>query len=159
MNSILTSIIASTVIASIISSFVAYRLKTLDYKNEYYKIILNKRLGSYKTVEQIILLLQAIEYLEDGTPYHSTFFSDNYFTELRTAVRDALYQSLWLSSQTLYNVKRINELIISFQFDENLDRTIDILDKGIEQFKKIEDLKLNLEQSCRSDILHLHKLT
>jgi hypothetical protein len=159
MHPILTSIIASTVLASIISSIVAYRLKSLDFRNEYYKIILNKRLDSYKPVEYVVVLLQTIEYSYKGEPFHSSLTGRNHMSEFHEAVNNALLQSIWISTKTLIAIKNINAFLLSTSLDATANLDDDYFQFGIKNFKALEALKLKLEESCRHDILHLHTLT
>lgn len=64
MNETIKILLASSLIAGIVSTIVSYitsiRLKKIDFKNEYYKEILKKRLHAYEFIENQIAVLKSV---------------------------------------------------------------------------------------------------
>jgi hypothetical protein len=159
MNSIISSVIASTVVAAIISSLVSYRLKNLEFRNEYYKIIIQKRLDSYASIERIVLLLQTVIIEEDYSKYHEIFSSWSSVDEFRSDLRIAKYKGLWIVESTLNIINEVENLFIKLDNNFSMYRNDDSIMAGENYFLELEKLKKQLEAACRYDILHLHKIT
>jgi hypothetical protein len=70
---ILTSTVIATVLSTIVSTIVAIKLKSLDYRNEYYKKLLDKRLEAYRFLEMQIAILKNTVLDDDKQPYHMIF--------------------------------------------------------------------------------------
>ena len=94
VQTILISLLTSTVMATLISSLVSYRLKNLKFRNEYYKLVINKRMEGYLKVERMVLMLQGTIVGEDHKEYHDIFNDFSILDEFREDVKYAIYNSI-----------------------------------------------------------------
>lgn len=153
---ILTSTLIATIVSVIISSIVSIKLKQLDYKNEYYKKILDKRLNVYHHIENQIAVLKSSVLDDDGKAFHLIFSSGKEeFGEFQQNLFLAMSYSLWINDNTIDNLEKLNDLFfkISRQSVENDDELIAI---GKEHYNAIADLRKRLEANVKSDLIDLH---
>jgi len=93
---ILTSSVIAAIVSAIISAIVSLKLKQIDYKNDYYKEIISKRLNAYQFLEnQIAVLKSTVLDDSDRKPYHMIFsygekklnkFQDNLFLAMSYSI-------------------------------------------------------------------------
>jgi hypothetical protein len=70
---ILTSTVVAALVSGLINGLYNLRTKQHEYVNEYYKIIINRRVTAYETLEGLIVALKASVLDGDGRPYHYCF--------------------------------------------------------------------------------------
>jgi len=153
---ILTSSLVSGFFSVIISYFVSMKLKNLDYKNEYYKKILEKRLEAYKFLEGQIAIMKSSVLDEDGMPFHMIFASGKLkFIEYQQNLNAAMVYGMWINDSTMHIMEKLNDLFfkISREMDNESEHTIN-LGKGY--YKEIAKQRNILEDSIRKDILELY---
>lgn len=154
-------VLASTVISGIISALISYiisvRLKNIDYKNEYYKKILDKRLDAYKYLEnQIAVMKTTVMDDEDGKAYHFIFGSgSDGVIEFHKNLVVAMSYSIWINDKTVKIMEDLNQYfyLISSVNDEK-----QIVSKAKRDYHKIAGLRKELEKSVKSDLFNLHNL-
>lgn len=61
LNIILTSSLIAGTVSLIVSYLISVQLKKLDFKNEYYKEILKKRLNAYQHIEAQLAVLKSVD--------------------------------------------------------------------------------------------------
>jgi len=159
MSILLTAVISSSVVAALISALTTYSLKGLDFKNEYYKKIIEKRFDAYAKVERIITLLQRISIdVNDNSKYHWAFEDWHVLGELKDALNSALFQGMWISTKALDLVLDLDKIFNRLDKEFPFDRHNDSVMAGKHYFDELEILKMELEYRCKIDLLNLHKL-
>jgi hypothetical protein len=155
---ILTSSLIATILSAIVSAFVSIKLKHLDYKNEYYKKILEKRLEAYQYLEnQIAVLKNTVLDDEDGKPYHIIFsYSKDDFSKLQHNLFLAMSYSTWINRDTTSHIEKLNELF--YHLSLKLNRNADLITLGKTHYKEIAAHRKNLEACLRKDLMNLHDL-
>jgi hypothetical protein len=155
---ILTSSLIAGFISALISAVVSIKVKSIDYKNEYFKKILEKRLDSYKFLEAQILLLKISGLEEDGRPFHLVFaYGEEKFYEFQQNLIQAMSFSIWVNEKTVILMEKLNKLFfkisrIDFENSEALVLA------GKIYHEQISQIILQLEMSVREDLLDLHDL-
>ncbi|MDY3338743.1 hypothetical protein PG279_06075 [Riemerella anatipestifer] len=158
---IIKIVLASTVISGIISAIVSYiisvRLKNIDYKNEYYKKILDKRLDAYQYLEnQIAVMKTTVMDDEDGKAYHFVLGKGREgVVEFHRNLLLAMSYSLWINDKT---VKVMEELNQCFYLISLIDNKNEIISRAKRDYHKIAGLRKKLEKSVKSDLFSLHNL-
>lgn len=132
-----------------------WRIKKIDYRNEYYKNIINKRLQAYQFVEnQIAVLKSSIIDSEDKLAYHVIFsFDRDKFFEFQNNTHLALSQSVWLDEITIKNIEKLNEFF--FQINED---SSDLVKLGKQYYHKLAGLRNEIEKSLVAEIYQLHEV-
>jgi len=66
--------LSSSVIGGAIGAFIAgrfdLRVKDREYENEYYKLVLAKRIAAYESIQRLVTGLKTAVLDEDRQPYH-----------------------------------------------------------------------------------------
>ncbi len=162
MNEI-TLILTSSVIAAILSAFVSalvsIKLKQMDYKNEYYKIIINKRLESYQFLENQIALLKGVALGNDKKPYHMIFsYGIDDFGKFQQNLMMAMSYSIWIEDSTIKVMEELNDVFFSIgEKIENFTQD-QIIEIGKDYYDVIAELRATLDNCVRKDLFNLHKI-
>lgn len=158
-DTLIITIISSSLIATILSSIFNIYLKNMDFKNEYYKSIINKRLLAYEWLEkQIALLKTSVIDENDEKIYHIIFsYGEKEFLKFSQNSLLANAYSLWIDEDTN---KILNDLIfifnqINFEFDVN--NKSELISAGKKYYSEIAKLRDELETSVKNDLLRLYK--
>jgi hypothetical protein len=104
-GTILTSTVAAAIVSSIISGFYSKHVKQQDYVNEYYKLIIKRRIEAYEQLERLIVSLKMSILSEDKKPYHFLFSQGNDSSAAYTTVTNTLISALWMSNSAFEKVK------------------------------------------------------
>lgn len=159
MNAILTSTLIATVLSTIVSTIVAIKLKSLDYRNEYYKKILDKRLEAYKFLETQIAILKSTVLDSDGHPYHIIFsYGKDELHQFQANLIAAFAYGMWVHKDTLAEMENLNQIFFKVSRkteNASVDRVIEV---GKEYYDQIATSRKNLEKLVRSDLHNLHNL-
>lgn len=158
LNVILTSSLIAGILSAIVSAIVSIKLKNLDYKNEYYKKILEKRLDAYKFLETQIAVLKSSVLDEDGKGYHLIFaYGENEYHKFQSNLIAAMAYSMWINDQTVDHMEKLNELFFKISRKPMKDDK-EVIKLGKENYHAIAGLRKQLEDSVRQDLLNLHDL-
>ena len=161
-QTLITLILSSTVIAGIISvivsAIVTLILKHLDYKNEYYRIIINKRLIAYEFLErQIAVLKSSIIDESDKQLYNSIFaHGTNKFYEFQQNLFAAISYSFWINDKTSELMSELNYLLVNLGYQYDLDN--ELIKAGKAKYKEIVKLRKKLEAALKKDLYDLHNV-
>lgn len=163
MENIWITIFSSAGVASVISaiaSFVNNRLAhNREYKDDYYKMVIAKRMDAYSKVEVVILSLKKLVRDESDNCLYNIIFNNSHeeFFTFQTQLYEIAANSVWLSKD-MYNA--LSELNLLFtQIDSQvLDDGSNLLILGKQNRKKIADIRIRIEDIFRKDILSLHEI-
>lgn len=156
---ILTSSLIAGILSVIVSAIVSIKLKNLDYKNEYFKKILEKRLDAYKFLETQIAVLKSTVLDEDAKAYHMIFaYGEDKFYEFQQNLIAAMVYSMWINDNTVDHMEKLNELFFKILRKVEGDDVKQLVRIGKVHYHEISDLRKSLEDSVRKDLLNLHNL-
>lgn len=163
MDNIWTTILSSAVIAAIVSSIATYIINILThkrkYKDDYYKMVISKRMDAYSKVEVVILSLKKLVVDESDNCLYNVIFNNSHedFFAFQAQLYEIAANSVWLSKD-MYNA--LSELNLLFtQIDSQvLDDGSNLLILGKQNRKKIADIRIRIEDIFRKDILSLHEI-
>jgi hypothetical protein len=154
---ILTSSLVAGLISAIVSYFISIRLKRFDFKNEYYKEILKKRLKAYQYIENQISVLKAVVLGEDKKPYHSIFsFGEEKFYEFQKDLAAAISSSLWIDEKTNEELQKLNDLFFNLNNKIHSNGKQEMEEVGKLYYDKISNLRFSLENSVKNGLYDLH---
>lgn len=157
INVIFASTVIATVISVIVSSVVAVRLKNLDYKNEYYKKILEKRLEAYKFLEVQISVLKLSVLGSDAKPYYAIFsHGELKFYEFQSNLTNAIALGMWMNDDTSKLMDRLSDLFFKIACEISSPSKPDLIEIGKKHYMEIGTLRAQLEDSVRADLMTLH---
>ncbi|MDL2142765.1 MULTISPECIES: hypothetical protein [Flavobacterium] len=148
------------IVSAIVSYVITVKLKKLDFKNEYYKEILKKRLVAYQYIESQIAVLKTVVLDEaDSQPYHMMFsYSDIEFFEFQKNMLMAISFSLWIDDETSENLEKLNELFYNLNIKAGGKSNLELIDLGKKYYQHISDLRFQLENSTKRGLYNLHDI-
>lgn len=154
---ILPSTFLSGIVSALISYIVSIRLKNIDYKNEYYKKILDKRLEAYKYLEiQIAVMKSTVIDDQDGQIYHFLFGNGSEGTiEFQKNMMLAMSYSIWINDKTVKILEELNQV---FYLISEFEDTNEIIKRAKRNYNKVSELRKSLEKSVKYDLFNLHNL-
>lgn len=159
---VITSSVIAAIVTALMSFFINIYLKKLDYKNEYYKKVIQKRIESYEFLEnQIMKLKQATVDDYDGFAYHQIFaFGEKHYIDSMYPTIQASAYSLWIKPSTcdVFNKLKATLINISFSLNDSTDRNADLIKVGKKYYKELGLMRDELEECVRNDYLNLHDI-
>jgi hypothetical protein len=157
---ILIAIISSSVLASTLTSFVNWIIHRSNYRNEYYKSILSKRLSAYEQVNSIVYDLSILINMGDYVvPRICT--SKEYYDDFIIKVANTNIHSFWVSSRVAGKLTEINIFLINrienhIGDDDDYDTRLEEL--GELHMESIRDLRRQLSTLMVEDFRKLYKI-
>jgi hypothetical protein len=157
LNSLLLSIISSSFVATVASSLINLYLKRLDFKNEYFKLVIQKRLEAYEHIELIIANLKTSALDEaDQKAYHLPFFNTSDWHDFSVNQATSNSYSLWLNATISEKLSELNTLMNQFRFDFDISNQEDLIKGGKKYYDAIATIRVELENLARTDVLTLY---
>ncbi len=147
---ILTSTALAAVVAAGISGFITLRAKHRDYVNEYYGVILRRRISAYEQLENLIIAIKTAVIDSDSRPYHLLFSKADDWNSAYGLILNVNSQALWLSAEALDKTQELNYLV--FRLDSNANA----IEFGKNNYQKLGELRTDLERIIAEDLLGLH---
>ncbi|MHC9242558.1 hypothetical protein [Pseudomonas aeruginosa] len=154
---VLSSSLASAVISTVLGGMISGWLKRIDYADEYYRQVLQRRIEVYELLEAEIGILKQSCLADDGKAYHLIFaYGINSFYDLQKGLMAVMAKSLWLSDELQDIVVSINRELLDASFIAQDDE--ELINVGKEKYQKIASLRHQLEQRFSRDIGALHQI-
>ncbi|RZK33035.1 MAG: hypothetical protein EOO61_16055 [Hymenobacter sp.] len=164
---LLASCIAAT--ASITAALIAFFSKNKDFKNDYYKRIIDKRLKAYEEVELIIFSLRrtAIVRRSPGSPNEevgSVFLNEKAFDAFVDSLHEVIKKGLWLSTQSRIELIELNNKLLTIKIaikPDYEDKVFDkdkLIEEGIRNFSDIEVIRKNLNAIFVREVIDMQNV-
>jgi hypothetical protein len=155
VDSLLMPIISAGV-SAVVSYYVSLFLKDKEYKNDYYKKVIDKRMAAYQYVENLILELQYYTVGNDGRKFHPVFLDTEkykvFFTHLKTAVKSGI----WLSNNAESQLSHLNKVIFDASMKADFSKVEDLIEAGKANYEIIRSMNGKLKEMLRYDLHHMH---
>ena len=160
MDNIWITVLSSAGIASIISTIVGCVFNVLmqkrKYKDDYYKMVINRRMNTYEKVENVLNSLRT------WTPKNSTqttfcviFENEEILVDFHKQLYDVMVDSVWLSEGINDNFEALNELIIKTE-QGIMECGFDVNQMGTHLNDLMVDIHNHLETHYINDMLKLY---
>lgn len=148
-------VIGSSLIAAIVSGLINMYQANIDYRNEYYKKIIEKRFQSYELIERLLYFFStAVTDNTDKEMYHVIFGEkDNPFiSEYALIITKLSKSNIWLSDEVTDELNKLNYFII-----EN-DIKFDNIQHGKKFYPELGNIRNDILDIVKKDVLKLHKI-
>ena len=154
---IIALILTSSVLSAFITVCFQWVFKFLDYRLDYKKKVIDKRINAYESINSITWQLGFIT--QDGEKAWSGIFSsknyfDNFVTELILLRKD----QIWLSERLLTKLQELNVLLTNLQNISNPISDEEYKALGIQNFLIIRKFRVEIENIYRNDFSELYKV-
>lgn len=154
IGTIIVTVVTSSVIASVVSGLFALAKSSLDYKNEYYKTLLRKRIQSSEYIEELLYCFSTATF-DPGDPrmYHIIFSTEDNPLQQRfgTLVAKLSKSNIWISESTRDKIQNLNRFIIENNI--NFRR----IDDGKRFYVDLGNLRNEVLVAIRNEVRELHK--
>ena len=156
-------ILSSSAVAALVSSVCSYIIQSSalakNYKQDYYKMILTKRLEAYQYIEaQIAVMKMTVADDRTGESYHVIFsYNDNKYHQFQGNLLLALTHSMWLSGQMINALAVLNQLFLTIdaEIEEDVEHNISV---GKRYYKQLAEARVDVENSLKTDLLTLYDI-
>lgn len=153
-------------LASLVSAFIGFKSKDREFKNDYYKKMIDKRLAAYEKVESIIADLGIDIYILDENRVATeekikAFFRDDasfrkFFDRLDTVNS----KSLWLSGACRLELKNLFNKLSDIMDDISTIEggkmeTDSLVQKGIDNYEYIDAIDEKLRALIKREIVEI----
>ena len=154
---ILSFLFASSVIAALVSSITAYLIKKYEYRSEYFKLVLNKRLEAYQKLEELLIHFRITANDEsDHQFYYSLIFDKRkYLENFITKLSLLRFESIWFSNEVIISLDKLGQIfmIIDQAYKGKSDALL--IAEGKKRYKEFAKLKKDLEVTIIRDLENL----
>ncbi len=158
----ITLVLTSSLLAACLTALVNWFLHKNNYRNEYYKKILDKRLNAYEQVQRLLSLLTGSVQLDNGDIcVFQLALGKEHFGKFLTVIFGAIEKSFWLSEETSELLKDLNLFFlhtIDNAIDENHNYDLQLQELGVEHRQKIKEMQFALQNQVYLDLSSLHEI-
>ena len=160
---IILAIFSSSVISAILTSYFNWKIHNSNYKKEYYKKLLDKRIDAYESLHLLINKLSQKVNTEKGI-VHGVFGGSEMFTFIMTIMHNAQEKSFWLDDVTGHKLTELNVFLInnvSSYIDDSLPEEVlkeKYIELGIMHYEKIDEFRDTLNYFMNKELKGLYKI-
>ena len=148
-----SSSLLSAVFGGLIGGWFMLRGKRNDYANDYFKMVLSRRVNAYDEVERLIQQLKTSVLDSDGRPYHSLFYSDDSKQAAYDLLGQSMSNALWLSDEMFGYIRDFNLILYRHGSSETGFTAF-----GKQHYKEVAELRTKIEEVHLRDMLSLHQI-
>lgn len=164
---ILTSSVFAAVISAGVSALLSIVLKNKDYRNDYYKKVIDKRIKAAESLENFLHIFTTVTTIAQEEVSICTFFIQSHHSykekfmseddEFAKAVQDVSSQILWLSKNSFNYFQEFASVVSSIRYEaDKLQTGEEVLRFYISNHKLIARVKASLEKSLANDMIDLY---
>ena len=148
---VLSGSLVSGIVGALIAGWFALSSKRSEYANEYFKLVLRRRIDAYEDVERLIVSLKSSVLGNDQRPYHLLFSKDDDHEAVYKLMLSILSTSLWLSDDLFELTRDLNILIF-----QEAGSDAGLIEFGKTNYRNIAELRTKLETFHARDMQRLH---
>ena len=126
----------------------------VSYRQEYYKMIIGKRIKAYNAIEQFVNNINEIE-TKIITDLNGTNL-DVFLNLLQKEIENAKSESVWLSNKMKESLNGLGVLLVNYELGINTDKVE--TSKIIYIYSSISENRKKIEQVLKMDLTSLHKV-
>jgi hypothetical protein len=157
ISSLFISIVSSSLLATIVTSLITFYSKKTDFRNEYFKIVIKKRLDAYEKLEFVIAILKTSALDEnDGKAYHLPFFNPDNWMEFSANLALTNSYSLWLNESVNEKLSGLISDINQIRFEYDITKSEVLIEAGKKSYDSLASARVELENMARKDVLSLY---
>lgn len=157
------SIISSSVLSAVLTSYFNWKLHDSNYKKDYYKKLLDKRLDAYESLNNLTTKLSTKVHTEHGM-VHGLLCGSIGFDDFTNELRNTQKKSFWLDNITSHKLTELGTYLfnnVSCKIDDSLpedEQQEKYLKLAVEHYNNIEDFKGTFRYFLNNEIKNLHNL-
>jgi hypothetical protein len=149
---LLSSAVVSGLVSALLTGWFGRLTKKDEYKNGFYKLVLDRRMKSYEVVERLILSVKTAVHGEDNRLYHLAFAHEDVSMATNKLMLETMQGAMWLSDDLFSATRELNHLMFSKAKDGSW------IDFGKKHYQAIAKLRIRMETLLVRDMLELHNI-
>lgn len=153
---ILSSAFVTSILSSVATWLIGNHAQNKSYKNDYYKLVINKRMDAYQYIDSQLKSMKITVLDDDAKPYHSMFGGDQKFVYAnQNDLLLARANGIWISEAMENALTELNQLL----FEINSNITNDVKNNvaiAKNYYSKLADTREKVENQLRKDMLELY---
>ena len=162
---VLTSVVVSSIITAVLNAFFVFFQKNMEYKREFYKVIIDRRIKAYETVEK--LLGNFSTYRSTASENHQDksyecFLPDEENTDPLQLIFtdfDNIYKAQpWISRDLMKEIHQFNGFMIKVYGEISKSEYIEYEKLGILHYNEIRNIVSRIRSILGKDWLKLHRI-
>jgi len=154
---ITTLVLSSAVVGAVISSIITLYVAERNYRNEYYKRIIEKRFQAHEHLNSLISVLKTAVPDNDGRSYHDIFSGDG--GEYKSLMVELAKNGpdFWVTNRTRSAILELNKEFFRCHLllEEMRGDSVEV---GKKEYVEIGKLRDKLEDSLLNELPTLHKV-
>lgn len=154
---LLLALLSSSVLGGVIGAFITgrfnLRVKDREYENEYYKLVLAKRIAAYESVQRLGAGLKTAVVGDDRQPYHFLLSHKDGLLDAHKLLYEISAQALWLSDDLFLETRDLSRLLYGATGHE--DEAVAFAKK---HYKTLATFREKIERLHIRDMLSLHEV-
>ena len=161
---IITIIISSSVLAAILTSIFNFIIQNLNYKREYYKKIIDKRIEALEQIIDLSNQLKVMTHLENGQICNIIFTKgEDYYNRFIILLALTVNQSFWLNDELNETLLELNiflheEIENKIELGNEIDRSSQLILLGIDSLNKIREFRTKIEKQLLEDFSSMQRI-
>lgn len=148
-----------SIIVALIAFWAGLKVQHNNYRDEYYKTVIQKRLEAYQFIESLLGVMRMTVYDEtDHRQYHAIFDnSEEDFFKSRHNLYKAIARCTWLSHEMLEALSALDEIF--YEIDDKIEKDRDVnVEIGKQYFRELVDAQRRIGDILIKDTERLHKV-
>jgi len=160
-SEIITLIISSSVLSAILTGFVNFRIQNLNYKREYYKKLIERRIDAQEQILSLSNELRIQVKLDEGALCNRICATgEKHYESFSLLLASSVNISFWLSSKLSdilldFNIFLLNQITHEIKGEEQNERDRCLIDLGLLYNEKLRDYRKKIEQQLMNDFADL----
>ena len=154
---LVTAVLSSSLLGGVLGAFITgkfnLRVKDREYENEYFKLVLAKRIAAYESVQKLVTGFKTAVVDENKQPYHFLLSHEDGPQETHKLLFEITSQALWLTDDLFLQTRDVSRLL--FGASDDKDGSIAFAKKN---YRKFALLREEIERLHIRDMLLLHEV-
>jgi hypothetical protein len=148
-------LVSSSVLAALISFIGNHVLSRLQFRGDYFKQIIDRRLHAYEQVDELAGILRLTTYDDRGRIAHAALVNTEIYFKATVVLAAAIGLNLYVSEPIRDALSKISFILVKRPPDPS-ER--DAFELGVTYREKLAELRETLERLVTNDLLHLYKV-
>lgn len=159
---IITAVFSSSLLAAGLTSVANYYLTSVNYRNEYYKKLLDRRLTAYEDVHHFLSQLRMLVHDNDEntlTPY-LLFNGVEALEKTMISILVPMKSSTWVSAELSDSLTKLNVLLVQLSNEANSFENPDkeLIRIGSKRLHEIRSYREEIETLMKRDFRTMHDI-
>jgi hypothetical protein len=151
---IIALVFTSSVLAAALSVVGNHLLAAAQFRRDYFKEVIRRRLSAYEAVDRLIAHLRVVTYDDRGRVAHLAFAGGRAFnSQTQATVLEVASNGLYVSDDIRQCAFDINLCLLEFRDADSEDSKFEA---GVREYERLSALRQRLEAAVARDLQSIH---